>query len=379
MPSELRAERSAGWFPVKRREAASRADLRPRFEAQGLVARPSRGPDSTPGACYELTAAEVETVATASAELHAMCIAAVGRVVRDRRYAELGLGSTAVELVERSWNRRDPAFFGRLDLALGPDGVPKLLEYSADTPDGLLDVAGLRPTPTDGVEPRDPGDGLRDPLVARWRALRPRLGPVVHFACGDELDDRRDTFDYVRDTAHQAGLATRRIELAHLRLDPARGELLDREGRPITSVFKLCPWQRLAVHPLGAALANVSAVWLEPAWKLVLANRGILPILWQLFPDHPNLLAASPERDLVVGDAWVRKPLIGGDGQPPAGPVGDRGYVYQAYAELGDHDGMHPVIGSWLVGDTPAGLGIRETPAAIPGHAARFVPHGLAP
>ncbi|MGB7443187.1 MAG: glutathionylspermidine synthase family protein [Coleofasciculaceae cyanobacterium] len=29
---------------------------------------------------------------------------------------------------------------------------------------------------------------------------------------------------------------------------------------------------------------------LEPAWKLILSNKAILPILWELFPNHPNLL-----------------------------------------------------------------------------------------
>jgi glutathionylspermidine synthase len=39
---------------------------------------------------------------------------------------------------------------------------------------------------------------------------------------------------------------------------------------------------------------------------------------------------------------------------------------------------MHPVIGSWLVGDVPAGLGIRETSSRITNNTARFVPHLIA-
>lgn len=31
---------------------------------------------------------------------------------------------------------------------------------------------------------------------------------------------------------------------------------------------------------------------IEPAWKLILGNKAILPLLWEMFPGHPNLVAA---------------------------------------------------------------------------------------
>ena len=30
------------------------------------------------------------------------------------------------------------------------------------------------------------------------------------------------------------------------------------------------------------------AQWIEPIWKILLSNKGILPILWELFPHHAN-------------------------------------------------------------------------------------------
>jgi glutathionylspermidine synthase len=124
-------------------------------------------------------------------------------------------------------------------------------------------------------------------------------------------------------------------------------------------------------------------IWIEPAWKMILSNKAILLILWELFPGQPNLLAAGhtpPE------GARVKKPLLGREGanvsiRAPGiavdvpGPCDDAGFVYQAYADLGGYDGMRPVIGSWVIGDCPAGIGIRETPGYVTGNAARFVPH----
>ena len=186
-------------------------------------------------------------------------------------------------------------------------------------------------------------------------------GPLVHFASVDDLEDRMTT-GYLRDTAEQAGLATTQIAMTDIGWDPARQCLVDLEGRTIATLFKLYPWEGLTADTLAPALPTIATRWIEPAWKMCLSNKAILPILWEMFPDHPNLLAASRQ---PIGDAWVKKPLLGREGSnvtinapgisdSTSGPY-EQNFVYQTYAELGAHDGMHPVIGSWLVGDSPAG------------------------
>ena len=58
----------------------------------------------------------------------------------------------------------------------------------------------------------------------------------------------------------------------------------------------------------------------EPFWKLIVANKAILPLLWSMFPNHPNLLPAyydDPETELgkvPQGSNWVSKPLFGREG-----------------------------------------------------------------
>ena len=47
----------------------------------------------------------------------------------------------------------------------------------------------------------------------------------------------------------------------------------------------------------GARLAKAPTRWIEPPWKAILSNKGILPLLWEMFPDHPNLLPAFFEDD----------------------------------------------------------------------------------
>ena len=54
---------------------------------------------------------------------------------------------------------------------------------------------------------------------------------------------------------------------------------------------------------------------------------------------------------------------------------GEEGFVYQGVAPLPDSTADYPVIGSWIVGDEPAGIGIREDDSPITRNSSRFVPH----
>ncbi len=375
---------------MKRNAIAMRPDWRARIEAQGLLFHKTH--DNAvywgEGTYYEFTAGEADAIERATRELHALCVDAVGALVERGRLGELGLSPLAIALVERSWREQPPSLYGRFDLALG-DGVPKMLEYNADTPTSLLEAAvtqwtWLAEAFGDGDGVVDQQNRLHEALLATWRELAPRLGDLVHFACVDDIEDRM-TVGYLRDTAEQAGLATAELAIADLGWDASQSLLVDLTGRPIHSLFKLYPWEGLVLDRLAPVLPRLQLAWLEPAWKMVLSNKAILPLLWELYPGHPNLLPASREPG-QVGAAFVRKPMLGREGAnvtvvapgvevATAGPYVGAGYVYQAYAELGDFAGMRPVIGSWVIGGAPAGIGIRETPGYVTSNTARFVPH----
>ena len=49
----------------------------------------------------------------------------------------------------------------------------------------------------------------------------------------------------------------------------------------------------------------------------------------------------------------------------------------QQLRPLPEFDGRYPVIGAWIVGDEPAGMGIREDATPLTTDRARFVPHAI--
>ena len=344
---------------------------------------------------YEFVREEVECdIEASTAELYAMCLELAARAVRDERTLQrLGVPEASWDAVAASWRASEPSVYGRFDLGYGGDGPAKLLEFNGDTPTSLYEAAvfqwhWLEAGQLRGWLPRnaDQFTSLHEALIARWHAVWP--GRRLHFAAMDNVEDR-GTVEYLADTAVQAGRAVRVLRMGDIGLKG--GRFVDLADAPIEVLFKLYPWEWLLRDPFGQSTAMGTIRMVEPAWKMMLSSKGILPLLWRLAPGHPNLLPAffAGEADAAaLGDSWVCKPVHSREGAnitivergfaaartggPYSGPA-----VLQALHPLPNFEGMRPVVGSWIVGDKPCGMGIREDATAITGNRSRFVPHAI--
>ena len=400
-----------------------RPDWRAKVEALGLVFHSTPDPrlDNVPGAAppagsapipywnegayYSFTVEDIERVERATNELHERCLEAVQHVIDRKLYPRLGIPAHAVRAIERTWNADPPSLYGRFDFAYDGTGTPKMLEYNADTPTSLYEAAVVQ---WKWLEERFPGrdqfNSIHERLIATWADLRPKLngfgapgGPVVHFTHVDDTEDLV-TVTYLRDTAIQAGLPTVGLHVADVGFDQEVREFVDLENHAITNLFKLYPWEWAAAEDFGPMLLYPEAALhvIEPAWKMVLSNKGILPILWELFEGHPNLLPASFDAPTEEMTNWgyVRKPLLSreganvtlvrgldpGEAVETPGDYGAEGHIYQALApiptyEAGDGTVRRPVIGSWIIGQEAGGMGIRETSGYVTDNRSQFVPH----
>jgi glutathionylspermidine synthase len=133
----------------------------------------------------------------------------------------------------------------------------------------------------------------------------------------------------------------------------------------------------------GPQIAAHTSRFIEPAWKVILSNKAILPLLWKLYPRHKNLLEAYREPGRLSG-TYVVKPVhsreganvtIVGDVAARTGGTYEGPMVFQQYAPLFKADGKSAVLGSWVIGNEAAGMGIREDDSLITGNISRFVPH----
>ncbi len=377
---------------MKREAVQPRPRWRERLEAVGFTFHSMAGVYWEESVCYGFSAAQVDRLEDASAELHGMCLEAVDRVVREGRYEQLAVPEPYRERVERSWRQAEPSVYGRFDFCYDGVNPPKLLEYNADTPTALLEAAVAQWFWLEELKPgMDQFNSLHEQLIERWRELRADALPIhLHFACIHDNEEDYRTVEYLRDTAAQAGFTTFPCFMEDLGWDPDARAFLDLEGRPSRALFKLYPWEWLLREDFGPYLLETDCQLVEPWWKMLLSNKGILAVLWELFPNHPYLLPAAFSAE-GLGAPYVKKPLYSREGAnieihgaygvaPTPGGYGAEGFVYQAHCPLPSFDGHnHVVVGSWIVGDRPAGIGLREDDSPITKNTSRFVPHYFLP
>jgi glutathionylspermidine synthase len=372
-----------------------RADWRERVSAVGLTYHShDAGPYWDESACYELSRAEVETLEGAANTLHRLCLEAAQSVIDHGWWARLSIPERAVPGIRRSWERDDFSLYGRFDIAFTPGQEPKLLEYNADTPTALVEAAVAQWFWLQDVLPEaDQFNSIHERLIEAWHRYFKTGGGTrstgpwpIHFSSIKEHPEDEQTVLYLRDTCEQAGLATRQVFVEDIGWDERQRCFVDLDLQPIGRCFKLYPWEWMWHEEFAPQLAVAGTQFLEPAWKMLLSNKGLLPILWELFPDHPNLLPAYDEATPLAG-SYVRKPRLSREGsnvtlvergsvvEETTGEYGQEGHVFQAVASLPDFGGHRPVFGVWMVDHEAAGLGLREDTRRITGNLSRFVPH----
>ena len=349
-------------------------------------------------AYYAFTLDEIERdIEAPTAELDGMCRALVERAVADDRLLSLlKIPPAFWNWIAASFKRGDPSLYGRFDLRYDGQGPAKLLEYNADTPTAVFETAVFQWRWLEDAIARkllasdaDQYNSLHERLIEGWRSIG--KGRLLHLSGTLSVPEDEGTLAYMADCAHQAGLATVMIEMETIGRTP-HGLFVDEKNVPLDLLFKLYPWEWMMREEFGRYLPGVPTQFVEPPWKAILSNKGILPLLWAMFPGHPNLLPAYFDDDEKAGDlgtSYARKPLYSREGanidlvvagntvDRDSGPYGGEGFVRQALAPLPQFDGSYVVLGSWIAAGQPCGLSVREDASPITKNSSRFVPHAI--
>ncbi|MEU0796055.1 glutathionylspermidine synthase family protein [Amycolatopsis sp. NPDC005961] len=325
--------------------------------------------------------------------LHSMCLEAVDNVVTTEGYQRFGIPEWVWPHIAESWKRQDPHVYGRFDLRYDGKSPAKLLEYNADTPTTLLEASLLQwHWKTDVFPDDDQWNSIHEKLVERWAFLRDKLpSNELHFtwSAADPSGEDNVTTAYLQETAAEAGLDTVGLAIEEIGWDPVLKRFVDLEESQMATVLKLYPWEWVVDEEFGrnAVESLPRTLWIEPLWKMILSNKTLLAILWENYPGHPNLLPAFADDPGLLTE-YVRKPKLGREGAnvqivatgyetQTDGVYGAEGFVYQAFDPLPEFDGYRPALGAWIVGDSSAGLGIRETGGLVTDDGAAFVPHRI--
>ena len=336
-------------------------------------------------AYYSFTSSEIEQIEQCSYALNDMCLKAVQHVIDRDLFGQFHISPLFRDFVRESWNRDEFTVYGRFDLAFNGRGPPKLLEYNADTPTALLEAAVVQwYWLNDRFPQADQFNSIHERLLEIWSILAKQMPGAWHFASLEGNVEDYMTVNYLRDTAVQGGANTQYLAIEKIGWNNRLGEFTDLEERPLAHVFKLYPWEWMLKEQFGPFLLRGHTRWLEAPWKMLLSNKAILTVLWELFPESPYLLRAAFE---APGANYVRKPIFGREGAnvtvvrdgnvvaQTEGIYADSPCVYQDYHDVPCFDGKYPVVGSWMVNGHACGMGIREDNGPVTQNTSQFVPH----
>jgi len=348
-------------------------------------------------ACYKFSEKEILMLESTTQQLHTMCIEAAQYVIDNNLFSLFGIPEAVVPLVRHAWDNSDTGFwslYGRFDLAYDGVNPPKMLEFNADTPTSLFEASIVQWFWLKDFKPSaDQFNSIDERLRDAWKFIHDKYrSSVYHFACLKEvrsnishLQLREDITNtaYILDTASSVkGLQYYFTDIGNITWNGSA--FVDEHQKPVETLFKLYPWEWMINEVDTGSLGKSTVHWIEPIWKMLWSNKALLPILWQLYPDHPNLLPAYFEPHST---SYVKKPKLSREGAnveivqnskvilSTGGDYGEAGFVYQDIASIPNIDGNYPIIGSWIIGGEAAGMGIRESNSMITDNVSRFVPH----
>jgi len=307
---------------------------------------------------------EAEAYYKATNELYDMVVEAAEHVVENNLFHEIGIPFNLIEIIKESWeNDIHWHLYGRFDLAGGVDGKPiKLLEFNADTPTALFETAIIQwaMLKKNGLEEESQFNTLYESLVNNFKRLVTLEEDVSDFE--ERYDgwsflfssvkgnsEEENTVRLLQHIATEAGYKTEFAYIDDIEFSQEDGILYDNKHYELW--FKLIPWEDIALEEsdltmlLTNIIKNQKALIFNPAYTLLFQSKGLLKILWDLYPNHPLLLESSFEP--LKREKQVKKPVFGREGGSVSildeeantvecveGDYDNHKMVYQAYTEL---------------------------------------------
>ena len=312
----------------------------------------------------EISSGEAEAYYEAGNVIYDMYVEAAQYVIDNDLFFDLGIPFNLIDTIKKSWeNDVHWHIYGRFDLAGGIDDKPiKLIEFNADTPTALFETALLQWAllKQNNMDEEKQFNNVYEAITQNFKRLITLFDDTEHFderydgwkilfSSIEGNDEEEATTRLLQQMATDAGFNTGFEYLQNVQFD--ENGISDAHNNEYEYWFKLYPWEDIAHDEpeLATTLANImqnqKAIILNPAYTLLFQSKGIMKILYDLFPDSPYLLKTSFEP--LKGIKQVEKTVFGREGantkildangntlEQTDGPYDNYKKVYQEYVEF---------------------------------------------
>ena len=351
-----------------------------------------------------ITQDEAEAFYEATNELYDMYVAAAEYVINNDLFHELGIPFNLVDIIKSSWeNDVHWHLYGRFDLAGGVDGKPiKLIEFNADTPTSLFETAIVQwaMLKFNNLDEAAQFNDVYEALVENFKRLITLEEDTSRFdeyyegwkilfsSIAGSVEDENTT-RLLEAAARDAGFECDFAFASEVSFDDENGIFWN--GQNWEYWFKLIPWEMIAIDESDLALIikniikNQKAIILNPAYTLLFQSKGIMKILWDLYPNHPLLLESSFEP--LNGKKQVKKPFLAREGANVSiinsdgsieiqndGEYANGKFLYQEFADFAKDESGNSYQAGMFFAFEGCALGFRKGKDIIDNYS-KFVGH----
>ncbi len=353
----------------------------------------------------EINEDEANAFYEATNELYDMYCEAGEHVIENNLFHDLDIPFNLVELIKKSWE--DDVhwhLYGRFDLAGGLDGKPiKLIEFNADTPTALFETSIIQwaMLKYNNLEESSQFNSLYEAIkdnfkrfvtlnsdIEEFEEHYEKLNWKILFSSIAGNIEEEHTVKLLQHMATEVGYKT---DFAYIEDVEFSDDGISKDGELFEFWFKLIPWEDIGIDEgelavtLTEILNNQKAIIFNPAYTLLFQSKGMMKILWDMYPNHPLLLETSFEP--LENKKQVEKMCFGREGANVAIINDDNSLdiktdgvyenfkpIYQEYVEFPQDDkGNHYQAGVFYSYEA-CGLGFRKG-GKILDNMSKFVGH----
>lgn len=348
---------------------------------------------------YLLTRKEFQTVMNATQHVHDLCLELIEKVLQSGDSRWFAFPDWVWSDIERSWRDKDFSLYGRFDINYNGMGTPKFYEYNADTATSILETGMAQSLWHKAIAAPlgyTAANNLEEALVQRFKEWKvhqrqSNQSDFLHLISSSVSLEDFENVQYLQRIAQKAGVHTKLEWVESIQIDHAQRKIYDADHEEIQSFFKLYPWEWMIEEDVYPAIQGCSI--LEPKWKMLLSNKGLWAALWHYFPECEFLIPTflTEEEMKAHSNNYVRKPFFSREGaniqimkegsiiEETPGMYGEEGYIYQQFTPLPKYDNHYTLIGSWVVGNSPAGIMVREDVSLVTKDSAFFASCAVEP
>ena len=321
----------------------------------------------------EVSSLEAQAYYKAAKDVYEMYEKAAEYVVENSLFEDLDIEKNMVDYIKYSWkSERHLHLYGRFDFSGGIDAKDiKLIEFNSDTPTLLFEtaIAQFMMLKDDEQQFNSVYEKISQ-KIKRIIKQDENLVPKFLFSCVKDISEEELTTKFLQKIAVDAGAVANFEFMEDLLFNE---DIIDKNKNSYDIWFKLFPWEELSLEHdeiLAVLSSSKSFKTINPAYTLLYQSKGMLKVLYDLFPDSPYLLKSS---FTALEEKYVKKPCFGREGAnieivdadkkvllSTDGIYDNFKVVYQEYVDfVRDEKGRYYQAGVFF-SDEPCGLSFRR-------------------